>query len=144
MVPHLITVRVSVNAPMETAWEKWTHPDDILKWNNASDDWHTIKAENDLQTGGNFLYRMEAKDGSFGFDFAGVYTLIIPKEIIEYTIADGRKVSVSFATENNQCVITEIFESENTHPREIQEQGWQSILNNFKKYTENCGTKSGS
>jgi len=132
----LITVETVVNAPIDTVWKKWTNPDDIVKWNNASDDWHTTRAENDLKVGGKFLSRMEAKDGSTGFDFSGTYDTIKQNEIIEYTADDNRKVQVHFFDGDDKTTIIEVFEAENENPIEMQKSGWQSILNNFKKYTE--------
>lgn len=132
----LITVETVVNAPIDTVWKKWTNPDDIVKWNNASDDWHTTKAENDLKVGGKFLSRMEAKDGSTGFDFSGTYDTIKQNEIIEYTADDNRKVQVHFFDGDDKTTVIEVFEAENENPIEMQKSGWQSILNNFKKYTE--------
>jgi len=132
-----ITVETNVHAPIEKVWDYFTNSKHIVQWNNASDDWHTPRAENDLRTGGNFLYRMEAKDGSFGFDFGGTYTSVEEHKYIEYAIGDGRKVKVSFnAVSNNQTHITENFEAENTHSLEMQRGGWQNILDNFKRYTE--------
>lgn len=131
-----ITVATEVNAPIEKAWDYFTNPNHIIKWNNASDDWHTPRAENDLRIGGNFLYRMEAKDGSFGFDFGGVYDDVKEHKYIEYTIGDGRKVKVNFDANENKTHVTETFEAENTHSIEMQKGGWQSILDNYKKYTE--------
>jgi uncharacterized protein YndB with AHSA1/START domain len=132
----LITVETVVNAPINSVWKKWTNPDDIVKWNNASDDWHTTRAENDLKVGGKFLSRMEAKDGSMGFDFSGTYNTVKPNEIIEYTADDNRKVQVHFFDADDKTTIIEVFEAENENPIEMQKLGWQSILNNFKKYTE--------
>jgi len=132
----LITVETVVNAPIDTVWKKWTNPDDIVKWNNASDDWHTTRAENDLKVGGKFLSRMEVKDGSTGFDFSGTYDTIKQNEIIEYTADDNRKVQVHFFDGDDKTTIIEVFEAENENPIEMQKSGWQSILNNFKKYTE--------
>jgi uncharacterized protein YndB with AHSA1/START domain len=132
----LITVETVINAPINSVWKKWTNPDDIVKWNNASDDWHTTRAENDLKVGGKFLSRMEAKDGSMGFDFSGTYNTIKPNEIIEYTADDNRKVKVHFFDGDDKTTIIEVFEAENENPIEMQKLGWQSILNNFKKYTE--------
>lgn len=132
----LITVETLINAPIETVWKKWTNPDDIVKWNNASDDWHTTRAENDLKIGGKFLSRMEAKDGSIGFDFSGTYDTIKRNELIEYTADDNRKVKVHFSDANDKTKVIEIFESENENPIAMQQSGWQSILDNFKKYTE--------
>lgn len=132
----LITVETLINAPVETVWKKWTSPDDIVKWNNASDDWHTTRAENDLKIGGKFLSRMEAKDGSMGFDFSGTYDTIKSNELIEYTADDNRKVKVHFSDANDKTKVIEIFEAENENPIAMQQSGWQSILDNFKKYTE--------
>ncbi len=135
-IEKTITIEASVNATIETVWSKWTNPTDIINWNSASDDWHTTKAENDLVIGGKFSYRMEAKDGSFGFDFWGIYNHIIPNELIEYTMGDNRKAKVLFVFENSQTSITTIFEAEDENPIEMQQFGWQAILNNFKKYAE--------
>ncbi len=131
-----ITVAVTVNAPVEKVWDSWTAPEHIIQWNNASDDWHTPRVTNDLRVGGAFLSRMEAKDGSFGFDFGGVYDAIKTNELIAYTIGDGRKVKVSFIRNGNTTAITETFEAETTNSIEMQRGGWQSILESFKKYTE--------
>jgi uncharacterized protein YndB with AHSA1/START domain len=131
-----ITVTAMVNAPIETAWNTWISPTDIVQWNTASDDWHTTKAQNDLRVGGKFSYRMEAKDGSMGFDFEGIYENVIPHEHITYSLADGRKVSINFSEENNKTKVVETFDAENTNSIELQRHGWQSILNNFKKVAE--------
>lgn len=131
-----ITIKTTVNAPVETVWKYWTEPEHIKKWNNASEDWHTTAAENDLRVGGKFLSRMEAKDGSFGFDFAGIYDEVKLYEVISYTIADGRKVKITFVCGEKKTEVTETFEAESTHPIEMQQGGWQAILDNFKKYTE--------
>ncbi len=131
-----VTIETRVNAPVEKVWKIWTEPKHIMKWNNASEDWHTTRAENDLRTGGSFVSRMEAKDGSFGFDFGGTYDQVKPNELIEYTMGDGRKVQVKFKANGNETIISEVFEIETTHPKEVQRSGWQSILDNFKKYTE--------
>lgn len=131
-----ITVETTVNAPVEKVWKLWSAPEHITKWNTASDDWYTPRAENDLRPGGKFSARMEAKDGSFGFDFGGVYDTVKQHELIEYTIGDGRKVSVKFDGKGNETHVTETFEAEGTNPIEMQRGGWQAILDNFKKYTE--------
>lgn len=131
-----ITIETTVNAQVEKVWENWTDPIHIVNWNNASEDWHTTRAENDLKPGGKFLSRMEAKDGSFGFDFGGTYDKVRPNELIEYTMGDGRKVQITFHGNGNETKIEETFDAENTHPVEMQRNGWQSILDNFKKYTE--------
>jgi len=132
----IITVENTVNAPVEKVWEYWTTPDHLMKCNNASDDWHTTRAENDLRVGGRFSARMEAKDGSFGFDFEGVYDVVRKNEYLEYTIGDGRKVQVTFTAQGNKTKVVENFEAEGTHSLEMQKGGWQAILDNFKKYTE--------
>jgi uncharacterized protein YndB with AHSA1/START domain len=132
----VITIRSNINAPVEKVWESWTKPEHITKWNYASDDWHSPFAENDLRVGGKFRARMEAKDGSFGFDFGGVYDEVIPNEYIEYTIGDGRKVKVNFTKQGNQTTVVEAFEAENQNPVEMQKTGWQAILDNFRRYTE--------
>lgn len=131
-----ITVQTQVEAPVEKVWNSWNKPEHITKWNSASDDWHTPKASNDLRVGGKFNATMAAKDGSMSFDFEGTYTNVKPNQLIEYTIADGRKVKISFETKGAQTHITETFEAETENPVEMQRGGWQAILDNFKKYTE--------
>jgi uncharacterized protein YndB with AHSA1/START domain len=131
-----ITVMAMVNAPIARVWEYFTEPTHITKWNFASDDWHCPKAENNLSVGGAFNYRMEARDGSFGFDFGGIYNEVKPNLLIAYTMGDGRKVSVTFASAGDQTNIVETFEAETQNPIEMQKAGWQSILDNFKKFVE--------
>jgi uncharacterized protein YndB with AHSA1/START domain len=131
-----VTIEATVQAPVESVWKYWTEPKHITKWNNASDDWHTPIAENDLRVGGKFLSRMEAKDGSFGFDFSGVYDEVKINEGISYTLDDGRKVNNTFISQDNETKIISIFDTENTNPIELQKDGWQAILDNFKKYAE--------
>ena len=130
------TIETIVNAPIEKVWCCWTEPEHIKKWNNASEDWHTPKAENNLQVGGKFLLRMEAKDGSMGFDFFGFYTDVQINKHIAYTLEDDRKVEIFFIEEGNQTKVVETFETENINSTELQRAGWQAILDNFKKYTE--------
>jgi uncharacterized protein YndB with AHSA1/START domain len=132
-----VTVQSSVNAPIEKVWDYWNAPEHITKWNSASPDWHTPKSENDLRVGGRFTARMEAKDGSFGFDFGGVYDEVIPHEKISYTMDDGRKTDITFIKEGGQTKVVETFDAETSNPIEMQQGGWQAILDNFKKYTEN-------
>jgi len=132
----VITVENTINAPVAKVWEYWTKPEHIIKWCNASDDWHTPRAENDLRVGGKFVSRMEAKDGSMGFDFGGVYDAVRTNEYIEYTMGDDRKVKINFSAQGNKTKVVESFEAENTHSIEMQQGGWQAILDNFKKYTE--------
>jgi uncharacterized protein YndB with AHSA1/START domain len=132
-----ITVEATVNAPVKKVWEFWGGPQHITKWCNASDDWHAPHAENDLRTGGKFSTRMEAKDGSFGFDFGGIYDTVKPHELIEYTMGDNRKVKIRFSKDGNATKVTETFDAESENPIEMQRSGWQAILNNFKTYAEN-------
>ncbi len=131
-----ITVETIVNAPVEKVWELWNDPKHIVNWCHASDDWHAPFAENDLTVGGRFKNTMAAKDGSFSFDFEGVYTNIEDHQTIEYTIADGRNVEINFSRENNATKVVESFEAETINSIELQRGGWQAILDNFKKYTE--------
>jgi len=132
-----ITIETQIAAAVEKVWKFWTEPQHIKNWTFASDDWHAPSAENDLRNGGSFSTRMEAKDGSMGFDFSGIYDEIITNQYIGYTIDDGRKVAIHFENLENQTKITEIFEAEETNPLEMQRSGWQSILDHFKNYTEN-------
>ena len=129
-----ITVKVTLHAPIEKVWQYFTLSQHITKWYFASDDWHAPRAENDLRIGGKFFTRMEAKDGSFGFDFEGVYETIKLNEEIAFGLEDGRKVIISFSTEGSNTIVTESFDTENINPIEMQQQGWQAILDNFKKY----------
>jgi uncharacterized protein YndB with AHSA1/START domain len=131
-----ITIETTVNAPVEKVWKLWSGPEHITKWASASDDWHTPRAENDLRTGGKFSSRMEAKDGSMGFDFGGVYDNVKTNELIEYTMGDDRKVVINFIGKGNVTKIVQTFDAEETNPVEMQRGGWQAILNNFKKYVE--------
>ncbi len=132
----LITVETTVNAPIEKVWKSWLSPEEITRWNSASDDWHAPYATNDVRVGGKFMCRMEAKDGSAGFDFGGVYNSLKPMELIEYTMDDGRHVKVVFNSTGDQTTVVETFEAEEENPHELQQQGWQAILDNFKKYVE--------
>jgi uncharacterized protein YndB with AHSA1/START domain len=134
--PTVITIETTVNAPVEKVWKAWSSPEDITRWNQASDDWHSPRAENDLRKGGSFKTRMEAKDGSYGFDFGGTYDEVKEHERIEYTMEDGRKVKVVFQAKGNQTHIVESFDAEQTHSEEMQRDGWQAILDNFRKYVE--------
>ena len=131
-----ITVENTINAPVEKVWAYWSAPEHITKWNNASEDWHSPRAENDLRTGGKFSTRMEAKDGSMGFDFGGTYDEVKTNEVIAYTMSDGRKVVVNFTKVGDQAKVIETFDAEETNPIEMQRGGWQAILDNFKKYVE--------
>jgi uncharacterized protein YndB with AHSA1/START domain len=131
-----VTVEATVNSPVEKVWEYWNKPEHITQWCNASPDWHAPSAENDLQMGGKFVTRMEAKDGSFGFDFWGIYDEVKTNELIAYTMGDRRKASIIFSSDGNTTTIIETFEAEEENPVEMQRGGWQAILDNFKKYTE--------
>ena len=131
-----ITIEALVAAPIEKVWAYWNEPVHVTQWNSASPDWHSPRAENDLRAGGKFNYRMEAKDGSFGFDFEGVYHQVVEHKLISYSMPDGRKVSTTFSPEGNFTKVVETFDPESENPLEMQRAGWQAILNNFKQYTE--------
>lgn len=133
---QVITVSTIVHAPLEKVWECWNTPHHIIKWNAANEDWHTTYAENDLQPGGTLKSRMEAKDGSFGFDFEGVYEEVVPLQKVKYVLGDGRQVSVAFETAAGGTWVSESFEAESENSLELQEMGWSAILNNFKLYAE--------
>lgn len=128
-----IIVETNVSAPVDAVWNTYTTPDDIKKWNAASDDWHTTAANVDLRVGGTFSSRMEAKDGSFGFDFAGAYTKIVTNELIEYSFGD-RTAKVEFIQNPTDVKVRVSFEAETTHPIEQQRDGWQAMLNKFSQY----------
>lgn len=131
-----ITVETAITAPIDKIWQYWTDPEHIIHWNNASDDWHTPSSINNVMVGGKFKNRMESKEGGMGFDFEGTYTNVKLYEQIEYALADGRNVKIDFIKQGDAIKIIESFEAENTHPIEMQQAGWQSILDNFKKYLE--------
>jgi uncharacterized protein YndB with AHSA1/START domain len=135
----VITIKAVINAPVEKVWAYWSEPKHITAWCQASADWHAPYAENDLRTGGKFTTTMAARDGSMSFDFNGVYSNVEPNQLIEYIIEDGRKVSIRFSGKEKETEVVESFEAEGTNPVEMQRNGWQSILNNFKKYTETSG-----
>ncbi len=130
-----ITVETLVDAPIAKVWSAYTTPDDIKTWNTASDDWHTTEATVDLRDGGSFSSRMEAKDGSLAFDFAGTYSKVLPNRLIEYTFGD-RTGGVEFIEETKGVTVRVTFDAEASHPEEQQRHGWQAILNNFKKHVE--------
>jgi len=130
-----ISVEALVNAPVDRVWSAYTTPADIKQWNAASDDWHTTKATVDLRVGGAFSSRMEARDGSFGFDFAGTYTKVVPGKLIEYAFGD-RYCVVEFTPGAKGVTVTVIFDAETTHSEEQQRQGWQAILDNFTRHVE--------
>ena len=131
-----ITIEAIINAPVEKAWEYWNNPEHIKNWAFASPDWHAPQAENDLRVGGNFSTTMAAKDGSMSFDFSGTYTAVEENDLIEYAIADGRKVKILFEADGDKTKINETFDPENMNPIEMQRGGWQAILDNFKKLVE--------
>ncbi len=131
-----ITAETRVNAPIEKVWQSFTAPEHVVNWSFASDDWHAPEAENDLRIGGKFRTKMAAKDGSMSFDFEGKYTNVEIHKTIEYVMADGHEVSISFEDLGESVKVTETFDPENVHTLELQRDGWQAILNNFKKYTE--------
>src|SRR4051812_18053700 len=131
-----VTVETTIKSPVENVWKFWTDPKHITKWCSASDDWHAPYADNDLRVDGKFKTTMAAKDGSVSFDFEGYYTKVQQNKIIEYTINDGRKVKVVFSGQDNETKLVETFETENENPVEMQRAGWQTILDNFKKYSE--------
>ncbi len=143
MTPHVeklvITVSTTVNAPLQRVWDLFTEPLHIIHWNHASDDWLTSYAENDLRPGGAFLSRMEARDGSEGFDFTGKYSEIIPGKSIASTLDDGRNVHTSFSEKGGVTLVTESFEAEDQNSAELQKTGWQAILDSFKRYVEGYG-----
>jgi len=132
----VITVNTEVNAEVEKVWNFWTEPRHIIRWNSASDDWQTTFSENDLSIGGRFSSHMEAKDGSFGFDFSGTYRNIEKYKLIDYILDDYRKVQITFKSDGDKTLLTETFEAEQINSVELQKTGWQSILNRFKKYAE--------
>jgi uncharacterized protein YndB with AHSA1/START domain len=131
-----IVIETSILAPVEVVWQYFTDPEHVKNWNNASPDWHTPNAENDLVVGGKFNYTMAAKDGSFSFDFWGIYDVIKENELLQYTLGDTRKVSVEFLSIGDDTKIIEAFEPESQNSLELQKAGWQAILDNFKKYVE--------
>lgn len=131
-----ITVETEINSPIDKVWRYYTEPQHITQWNNASPDWHTPWAKNDLKVGGEFTYRMESKETSEGFEFGGKYTQVKNHEIIAYTMVDGRKVKAEFKQVGNKTNVKVSFDPENENSLEMQKSGWQAILNNFKKYVE--------
>jgi uncharacterized protein YndB with AHSA1/START domain len=130
-----LTVETLVHAPAAEVWRAYTTPDDIVKWNAASDDWHTTRATVDLRVGGAFSSRMEAKDGSFGFDFAGTYTKIVPGQLLEYAFGDRAGV-VEMLPAGDAVQVRVTFDAEATHSAEQQQQGWQAILDRFARHVE--------
>lgn len=136
MTSSAITVKTVVHAPIEQAWKYWNEPEHIMRWCQASADWHVPRAENDLRVGGVFTTRMEAKDGSVGFDFQGTYSQVEENKKIAYAMSDGREVEITFAREGEGCKIVETFDPESENSHEMQKAGWQAILDSFKAYAE--------
>ncbi len=136
-----ITIETVVDAPLDDVWSAWNDPADIKQWNTAQADWHTTRSTVDLREGGTFTSRMEAKDGSIGFDFEGTYTRIVPKQSIEYRMEDGREVQVEFAERPGGVLVKETFDAETENSPELQRQGWQAILDNFGRHVEAKGNQ---
>ena len=138
-----ITVETTVQAPIAAVWKAYTNPDDIVRWNAASDDWHTTSSHVDLRVGGEFSSRMEAKDGSFGFDFAGTYTRVTTNSLLEYSFGD-RNARIEFTEQPDGIRVRVAFDAETTHPVEQQRAGWQAILDNFRRHVEQPWERAGS
>ena len=131
-----IAIEAVVRASLSQVWKAWNTPEDILQWNSAQDDWHTTKSTVDLREGGQFCSRMEAKDGSMGFDFEGTYTCVLPEQRIEYRMTDGREVRVDFVQQAEGVLVQSVFDAETENPPEMQREGWQAILNSFVHHVE--------
>ncbi len=131
-----ITVQSNISAETKKVWDFYTNPEHITKWNFASDDWHCPKAENEMRVGGRYNSRMEAKDGSWGFDFEAIYDEVVDQKTFTYTMTDGRKATVEFEKNGSNTNVKVTFDAENENPVDMQRDGWQAILNNFKKYVE--------
>lgn len=142
MSEQQLKVEALIAAPIDLVWDAWTAPEHIMQWNAASPDWHCPKVVNPLEVGLKFSMRMEAKDGSAGFDFGGTYSAVIPKHLLTYTLGDGRNVRVEFTEEGGGVRVIEQFDPEHENALVLQQQGWQSILNNFKQYAESLAQKS--
>lgn len=134
-----ITVETLVQATPSQVWDTWNNPTDIEQWNTPHTDWHTTKSSVDLREGGKFLSRMEAKDGSAGFDFEGTYTRVVPNQALEYRMSDGREVKVEFLERPDGVFVQETFDAETENSPELQREGWQAILDNFGRYVEAKG-----
>jgi uncharacterized protein YndB with AHSA1/START domain len=129
-----ITVETLVKADLNKVWRAWNNPEDIKRWNAASDDWHTTASTVDLREGGRFSARMQAKDGTEGFDFEGTYTRVVPRELIEYRMTDGREVKVEFSERAGEVLVRETFDAETENAPQVQRAGWQAILDNFARH----------
>lgn len=136
-----ITIESHAKAPIAEVWRAWNNPADIMQWNAASPDWHTTRSTVDLREGGTFMSRMEAKDGSFGFDFEGTYTRVVPHRTIEYAMSDGREVQVEFTERGGGVDIRTTFDAETENPPEMQREGWQAIQDNFVRHVEAKGSR---
>lgn len=136
MDKQLISVETNIKAPVKEVWKFWTTPVHIKQWNNASADWYTPSAENDLREGGTFSYKMASRDGSNSFNFGGVYDEVKENDLLVYTLDDGREVRIRFKEEGRATRVVEEFEPDGAHPNSVQKDGWQAILNNFKRYVE--------
>lgn len=134
-----ITIETLVKSDLTRVWDAWNTPEDVRQWNAANEEWHTTASTIDLREGGTFVSRMEAKDGSMGFDFEGTYTRVVPRELIEYRMSDGREVQITFAEQAGGVLVKETFDAETEHPAELQRQGWQAILDNFARHVEARG-----
>ena len=131
-----ITIETVAKADLDAVWAAWNTPADVMKWNAASDDWHTTASTVDLREGGKFSARMEAKDGSEGFDFEGTYTRVVPRKLVEYRMSDGREVRIEFSEEAGRVLVRETFDAESQNAPEMQRAGWQAILDNFARHVE--------
>ena len=140
--PIKITVEATINAPVEKVWQAWNTPADIMQWNTPDPSWHCPSSENDLRVKGKFKNRMEAKDGSFGFDFEGTYDTVDLYKRIAYTMSDGRTADTLFAGKEGKTTLTTTFDAETVNDPEFQKQGWQAILNNFVRYVESANSNN--
>lgn len=131
-----IEVGAIINADANRVWDAWTKPEHITQWNSASEDWHCPSAANDLRKGGKYVARMEARDGSVGFDFEAIYDEVVDRKRISYTMTDGRQATTTFADVGGRTKVTTVFDAENEHPADFQKAGWQAIMDNFKRYVE--------
>lgn len=137
MINETITLQITVAVSLETAWKYWTNPQHIQQWNFADPSWHCPAATNDLRIGGSFNYRMAARDGSFAFDFEGIYDAVEPEALIAYHLADGRSVRITFeSTNDEQVIVTQTFDAETENPIDMQRAGWQAIMDNYKRLVE--------
>lgn len=133
---HEIAIETMIHAPVRDVWEYWTNPDHIMKWSRASEEWFTSSVENEVRPGGRFYSRMESRDGTMGYNFSGRYDEVVPGDHLFYTLDDGRKVQVYFFPEGDHTRVRQTFETENGNPFEMQQKGWQAILDHFKAHAE--------